>query len=173
MACHVFEEIEKAGESHELKLCGLHTLDSCRIEKGFRHFGHDITDEDHILEAGLGFTVNLNKGDFIGKEAFLEKRDLGLDRRLLQFKLLDPDEMLFHNEPILRNGEVVSYLTSGNYGHYVGGAIGLGYVPCKGEKIGDIIESKYEIDIAGKTVEAIASLKPMYDPKADRVKGLL
>jgi len=96
---------------------------------------------------------------------------LGLDRRLLQFKLLDPDEMVFHNEPILRNGEVVSYLTSGNYGHYLGGAIGLGYVPCKGEKIVDIIESKYEIDIAGKTVEAIASLKPMYDPKADRVKG--
>ena len=171
MACHVFEEIEKAGKNYELKLCGLHTLDSCRIEKGFRHFGHDITDEDHILEAGLGFAVNLNKGDFIGKEAFLEKKDLGLDRRLLQFKLLDPDEMLFHNEPILRNGEVVSYLTSGNYGHYVGGAIGLGYVPCKGEKIVDIIESKYEIDIAGKTVEAIASLKPMYDPKADRVKG--
>ena len=61
-----------------LKLCGLHTLDSCRIEKAFRHFGHDITDEDHVLEAGLGFAVKTGKGDFIGRDAVLEKRDAGL-----------------------------------------------------------------------------------------------
>jgi glycine cleavage system aminomethyltransferase T len=72
---HVFEAIEEAGKDLGLKLCGLHTLDSCRIEKAFRHFGHDITDEDHVLEAGLGFAVKTDKGDFIGRDAVLKKRD--------------------------------------------------------------------------------------------------
>ena len=65
-ACHVFETIREAGKKYELKLCGLHSLDSCRIEKAYRHFGHDITDEDHVLEAGLGFAVKTDKDDFIG-----------------------------------------------------------------------------------------------------------
>jgi glycine cleavage system aminomethyltransferase T len=60
-----------------LKLCGLHTLDSCRIEKAFRHFGHDITDEDHVLEAGLGFAVKTAKGEFIGRDAVLRKKEAG------------------------------------------------------------------------------------------------
>lgn len=73
-AAHVFEAIDEAGADVGLKLCGLHTLDSCRIEKAFRHFGHDITDEDNVLEAGLGFAVKTAKGDFIGRDAVLEKR---------------------------------------------------------------------------------------------------
>lgn len=84
-AAHVFETLELAGADVGLKLCGLHTLDSCRIEKAFRHFGHDITDEDHVLEAGLGFAVKPGKGEFIGREAVLAKRDNGLSRRLVQF----------------------------------------------------------------------------------------
>ena len=89
-AAHVFEAIDEAGADVGLKLCGLHTLDSCRIEKAFRHFGHDITDEDHVLEAGLGFAVKTGKGDFIGRDAVLKKRDAGLNRRLVQFRLKDP-----------------------------------------------------------------------------------
>ena len=88
-AAHVFEAIEAAGADVGLKLCGLHTLDSCRIEKAFRHFGHDITDEDHVLEAGLGFAVKTGKGDFIGRDAVLQKREAGLSRRLVQFRLKD------------------------------------------------------------------------------------
>ncbi|TIX98329.1 MAG: aminomethyl transferase family protein, partial [Mesorhizobium sp.] len=84
-AAHVFEAIEEAGADVSLKLCGLHTLDSCRIEKAFRHFGHDITDEDNVLEAGLGFAVKTAKGDFLGRDAVLRKKETGLDRRLLQF----------------------------------------------------------------------------------------
>ena len=130
---HVFEALEAAGADFGLKLCGLHTLDSCRIEKAYRHFGHDITDEDHVLEAGLGFAVKTAKGDFIGRDAVLAKKDAGLKRRMVQFKLDDPLPSLFHNEPILRDGKIVGQTTSGNYGHFLGGAIGLGYVPCKGE----------------------------------------
>ena len=169
-AAHVFEAIEEAGADLGLKLCGLHTLDSCRIEKAFRHFGHDITDEDHVLEAGLGFAVKTGKGEFIGRDAVLRKRDAGLNRRLVQFRLKDPEPLLFHNEAIVRDGKIVGTITSGNYGHHLGGAIGLGYVPCEGESEADVLASSYEIEIAGERFAAEASLKPMYDPKAERVR---
>ncbi|MGL4488304.1 MAG: aminomethyltransferase family protein, partial [Rhizobiaceae bacterium] len=168
---HVFESLEAAGADFGLKLCGLHTLDSCRIEKAYRHFGHDITDEDDVLEAGLGFAVKTGKGDFIGRDAVLRKRDSGLDRRMVQFKLDDPLPSLFHNEPILRDGKIVSQTTSGNYGHFLGGAIGLGYVPSKGETAEQVLASSYEIEFAGVRHKASASLKPMYDPKSERVHG--
>ena len=167
---HVFEAIEEAGKAFGLKLCGLHTLDSCRIEKGFRHFGHDITDEDHVLEAGLGFAVKTNKGDFIGREAVLKKREAGLERRMLQFKLRDPQPLLFHNEALVRDGKIVSIITSGNYGHHLGGAIGMGYVPCAGETEEQVLASNYEIEIAGQRFAADASIRPMYDPKSERTK---
>ncbi len=167
---HVFEAIEEAGAGSGLKLFGLHALDSCRIEKAFRHFGHDITDEDHVLEAGLGFAVKTAKGDFIGRDAVLRKREDGLKRRLVQFRLRDPEPLLFHNEAIVRDGKIVSYVTSGNYGHHLGGAVGLGYVPCAGESEADVLASSYEIEIAGERFPAEASLKPLYDPKSERTK---
>jgi len=171
MAAHVFEAVEEAGRDHGLRLCGLHMMDSCRIEKAFRHFGHDITDEDHVLEAGLGFAVKTRKPDFIGRDAVLKKRETGLDRRLLQFRLHDPEPLLFHNEPIVRDGRIVSFLTSGNYGHALGGAVGLGYVPCPdGESVEQQLSSDYEIEIAGVRVAADVSLKPMYDPASERVR---
>ncbi|AWC23479.1 Aminomethyltransferase [Aminobacter sp. MSH1] len=169
-AAHVFEAVEEAGVDLGLKLCGLHTLDSCRIEKAFRHFGHDITDEDHVLEAGLGFAVKSGKGEFIGRDAVLRKQNSGLARRLVQFRLTDPEPLLFHNEAIVRNGKIVGTITSGNYGHHLGGAIGLGYVPCANETEADVLGSRYEIEIAGERFAADASLKPMYDPKAERVR---
>ncbi|WP_323785464.1 FAD-dependent oxidoreductase [Thalassovita sp.] len=172
-AAHVWENLMEAGEPLGLKLCGLHAMDSCRIEKAFRHFGHDITDEDHVLEAGLGFAVKTGKGEFIGRDAVLRKREEGLSRRLLQFRLKDSEPLLFHNEPILRDGKMVSFVTSGNYGHALGGAIGMGYVPCRepGEKAESLLGSTYQIDIAGRIVEAEASLAPLYDPKSERPKA--
>lgn len=170
MAGHVFEVLQEAGQDVGLTLCGMHMMDTCRIEKGFRHFGHDITSEDHVLEAGLGFAVNKSKAGFIGRDAVLRKQDEGLAKRLVQFRLTDPEPLLYHNEPILRNGEIVGYLSSGAYGHALGAAIGLGYVPCEGVTAADVLASSYEIDVAGNRVNAHASLKPMYDPKAERVK---
>jgi glycine cleavage system T protein len=169
-AAHVFETLTEAGANHDLKFCGLHALDSCRIEKAFRHFGHDITDEDHVLEAGLGFAVRTQKPDFIGRDAVLRKREEGLSRRMLQFQLTDPEPMLFHNEALVRDGKIVSIVTSGNYGHALGGAIGMGYVPCPGETAEDILGSTYEIEVAGQRHAAKASLAPLYDPKSERVR---
>ncbi|MEO1200569.1 MAG: FAD-dependent oxidoreductase, partial [Pseudomonadota bacterium] len=168
MAAHVFETIDAAGRDMGLVYCGLHALDSCRIEKAFRHFGHDISDEDHVLEAGLGFAVKLQKpasrfGGFLGRDAVLRKKESGLERRMMQFRLTDPKPLVYHTEPILRDGEIVSYVTSGNYVHALGAAIGLGYVPTRdGETAQDMLASDYEIEIAGVRVPAEASLKPIY-----------
>jgi 4-methylaminobutanoate oxidase (formaldehyde-forming) len=153
-----------------LKLCGMHMMDAARMEKGFRHFGHDITAEDHVLEAGLGFAVKTDKPDFIGRDAVMRKRDAGLERRLIQFRLSDPEPLLYHNEPILRDGNVVGHLSSGGYGHHVGAALGMGYVSCAGESVADVLASTYEIDVMGVRVQAEAQLKPFYDPASERVK---
>ncbi len=170
MAAHVFETLLEAGRDMNAKLCGLHMMDSCRIEKGFRHFGHDISSEDHILEAGLGFAVKKTDGLYVGRDAVERKREEGLQKRLVQFQLIDPEPLLYHAEPILRDGQIVGYLTSGAYGHHLGAAIGLGYVPCVGESAQEVLASSYEIEVAGHRVAAKASLKPLYDPKSERVK---
>ncbi|MEL6838854.1 MAG: FAD-dependent oxidoreductase [Pseudomonadota bacterium] len=172
MCGHVFETLAEAGRDFGVRLCGMHMMDTCRMEKGFRHFGHDITAEDHVLEAGLGFAVKTDKPAFIGRDAVLRKREAGLAQRLIQFKLTDPEPLLYHNEPVLRDGDVVGYLSSGGYGHHLGAAIGMGYVPCAqpGEKVADMLASTYEIDVAGTRVKADAQVKPFYDPTSERVK---
>ncbi|AZV79835.1 FAD-dependent oxidoreductase [Parasedimentitalea marina] len=170
MAGHVFETLSEAGQDMGLKLCGMHMMDSCRIEKGFRHFGHDITCEDHVIDAGLGFAVKTDKPDFIGRDAVLKRKETGPKTRMVQFKLTDPEPLLYHNEPLIRDGQIVGYISSGNYGHTLGAAIGMGYVPCEGESAADILGSTYEIDVMGTRVKAEASLKPMYDPKSERTK---
>ncbi|SFS21137.1 GcvT family protein [Yoonia litorea] len=170
MAGHVFETLWDAGQDMGLKLCGMHMMDCGRAEKGFRHFGHDITCEDHVLEAGLGFAVKTDKPDFIGRDAVLRKKEEGLTKRLVQFKLTDPEPLLYHNEPVLRDGKVVSHLTSGVYGHHLGAALGMAYVPCEGESVAEMLGSTYEIDVMGTQVKAEAQLKPFYDPAAERVK---
>ena len=177
MANHVFDTLMARAGDHPLRMCGLHALDSCRIEKAFRHFGHDISNEDHVLEAGLGFAVKEGKpdtrfGGMIGADAVKAKRNDGLDQRLMQFRLNDAQPLLYHNEAILRDGEIVGYLTSGNYGHHLGGAIGLGYVKCRedGESAESQLGSEYSIDVAGTIVPAEVSLRPMYDPKSAQVR---
>ncbi len=170
MAAHAFETIWGAGQALGAKLCGMHMMDSCRIEKAFRHFGHDITCEDHVLEAGLVFAVKTAKLDFIGRDAVLRMKEAGLERRLVQFRLTDPEPLLYHNEPVLRDGAVVGYLSSGNYGHTLGGAVGLGYVSCAGESVEQVLASGYQIEVAGALVPAESSLRPIYDPKSERVK---
>ncbi|MBH67057.1 MAG: FAD-dependent oxidoreductase [Rhodospirillaceae bacterium] len=176
MAVHAFDILMEVGSEVGLKLCGMHVLDSCRLEKAYRHFGHDITDEDHVLEAGLGFAVKLDKsankyGDFIGKSAVIKKKEEGLKRRLVQFCLKDPSPLLFHNEPILRDGKPVGRITSGNFGHFLGGAVGLGYIPIeKGEMENDLVGSNYKIDIAGELFPAEATLSAFYDPSGARMR---
>ena len=155
----------------------MHTVDSCRIEKAYRHFGHVITDEDHVIDAGLGFAVKLQKtpskfGKFIGYDAVEAKHDSGYEKRVMQFLLSNPDLMLYHNEPILKNGDIVGYLSSGTYSHTLGGALGLGYVTClPNESHEDILNAEYSIEVEGVVEKAKASLQPMYDPLNKKIRN--
>ncbi|MDX2203610.1 MAG: FAD-dependent oxidoreductase [Hyphomicrobiaceae bacterium] len=176
-ARHLLEVVLEAGERLGLRLAGVHAMDSLRLEKGYRHFGHDVCDEDHVIEAGLGFAVKTDKprsalGDFIGREAVLRTRAQGPSRRLLQFRLKDPGPLLFHGEPIVMEGAIAGYLTSGGYGHTLGGAVGMGYVPCAPKSsLSDLLARRFEIEIAGRRVPAEASAKPLYDPEGRRIRG--
>jgi 4-methylaminobutanoate oxidase (formaldehyde-forming) len=171
MALHAFDTLWDAGQGIGLRLGGMHMMDSARIEKAYRHFGHDITCEDHVLEAGLGFAVSMKKPAFIGRDAVLRKRDTGLDKRLLQFLARDPAAMFYHNEPILRDGRIVGHLSSGAYGHWLGGAVGMGYVPCAGETVDGLLESNWAVDVAGRRVAVTASARPLYDPDNTRIRA--
>ncbi len=164
----------KAGEGFGMRPVGMHAVDALRLEKGFRHWGHDIVYEDNVVEAGLAFTARPDKAvSFIGRDAFVAQKQAGVTgRRLVGFLLKDPEPLLFHNEPILMNGEAVGYLTSGNYAHHLGAAIGLGYVSAEQPVTKDFIAAgEFAIQINGRAVPAHASLLPFYDPTAARMRA--
>ena len=168
----VFDLIVQKGQNFNLKLAGYHAMDSLRLEKAYRHWGHDITDEDTPLEAGLGFTVKWDKpGGFIGRDALLAQKEAGIEKRLIQFRLSDPDAMIYHNEPILRDGEYAGYIASGAYAHSLGCSIGMGYIKIGKLDKDSLYASRYEIEVAGKRIEATPSISPFFDPKSDRVKS--
>ncbi len=175
MARHGFDHLCRIGEPHGLKMAGLHALDSGRIEKKFLHFGHDVADEDTPLESGCGFVCAMHKSiPFIGRDAIAQQQQSGAwkRKRLVQFLLQDAAAMLYHHEPILRDGNIVGHLTSGNYGHTLGGAVGLGYVHHPDGVDQNFLNSAaLEIDIGGERVPSKASLTAMYDPKAARMRG--
>jgi glycine cleavage system aminomethyltransferase T/glycine/D-amino acid oxidase-like deaminating enzyme len=157
----------------EVTLAGFHALNSLRLEKAFRHFGHDICDEDTPFEAGLGFAVALDKpGGFIGREALLRAKDALPVKRLVQFRLEDPEPLLHHDEPIVIDGERIGLLTSGSYGHSLGAALGMAYVRHPDGVTTDLLRSaRLEIEIAGERHLAQASLRPFFDPGGARLRG--
>jgi 4-methylaminobutanoate oxidase (formaldehyde-forming) len=172
-AGHVFDRLVAAGDGFGLKLCGMHAMDSLRIEKAYRHWGHDIGDEDTPIQAGLGFACAFDKKTpFIGRDAVLRQREAGVTRRLVQFLLEDPEPLLYHYEPIYRNGQPVGHVTSAAYGHTLGGAVALGYVNNPGGATPEFIkDGAYEIEIAFKRYPAKASLRPLYDPNSARMRA--
>jgi 4-methylaminobutanoate oxidase (formaldehyde-forming) len=168
----VYDEIVAAGAAFGLKHCGYHALNALRMEKAYRHWGHDITDEDTPLEAGLGFAVKMDKpGGFIGREALVKQKEEGLKQKLVQFLLKSPEPMLYHNEPIWQGDRIAGYIRSGMYAHTLGASCGLGYVTAAdGGVVGPIGADDYEIEIAGVRYPVTASLKPLYDPSNARIK---
>ncbi len=174
-AIHVYDRLVKAGEPLGLRHAGLKALASLRMEKGYRDFGHDIDNTDSVLEAGLGFAVDLKKPDgFIGKEAVLRKKAEGpLKRRIVQVLCKDPAPLMFHAEPVWRDGKAVGYVRAASYGFTVGGAVGLAMIEGGAEVVDQkFIESgTWELEINGKRYPALASLKPLYDPEMKKVKA--
>jgi 4-methylaminobutanoate oxidase (formaldehyde-forming) len=169
----VFDMIVEEGKPAGLRLCGYHAMNSLRMEKAYRHLGHDISAQDTPLEAGLGFAVAWSKpGGFLGRDALLRQKEKGVNRRLVHFTLKDEMKHLYHNEPIWRDDVLVGRITSGMFGHTIGKPLGLGYVEsARGLANPSFLEAgRYEIEIAGERVPAEASLRPFYDPSSRRVR---
>ena len=171
-AIAVFDALVAAGRPLGLALAGMHAMDSLRLEKAYRHWGHDIADEDTPIEAGLAFACAFAKPvDFIGKAALLRQKETGVRKRLVQFALEDPGPLVYHNEPIWRDGRVNGYVSSGSYGHTLGRAVALGYVRNEdGVDAAFVNAGRYEIEVAGVRIAARASLQPRYDPKSARMR---
>ena len=173
-AIHVYDRIVAAGEPFGLRHAGLKALASLRMEKGYRDYGHDIDNTDSVLEAGLGFAVDLKKAvAFIGRDAVLARKAAGpLTRRIVQILVMDPEPMLFHAEVVRRDGRPIGYIRAGSYGHTVGGAVGLAMI-----EAGVPVDQAYldagtwEVDIGGRLYPARASLRPLYDPEMKRVRS--
>jgi glycine cleavage system aminomethyltransferase T len=127
--------------------------------------------KDTPFEAGLGFAVKLDKGDFIGREALVRQKEKGLTRRLVMFTLKDPEPLLYHDEPIYRDGELVSANTHGAYAHMLGCTMGMVYLENEDVSAEWIMSGKYEIDVEGRLVEAQVHMKAPHDPQGLRLRS--
>ena len=171
-AAVVHDALCAAGAPLGVAPMGMFAVDACRLEKGFRHWGHDIGPDDTPLEAGLGFAVAWDKpGGFTGLDALLRQRDEGVTRRLLQFRVEDGQPLLLHDEPIYRDGRLVGRTTSGARGFRTGLTLCLGYVDCApGEGLRDLRAGRYEVAVAGERFALSALARPPYDPQGARMR---
>ena len=173
----VYEQLLEAGAPLGLRLAGFYAMGACRVEKGYRSWGHDIGDADTPLEAGLGFTVAWDKpGGFIGREALLRQRSAGpLPKRLVQLAFVDRSDavpLLFHEEPLLRDGVLVGSVKSGAYGHRLGRSLGMGYVHAAGGVSADWIASgRWTVEVAWERHPVEVQLQAYYDPKNERIRA--
>lgn len=167
-----FDAVAEAGSEHGLKLAGYHALDSLRLEKGYRHWGHDVTPAETPFEAGLGFAVALDKDiEFVGRSAIAAQKGARLERRLVHVLMCDKEPFLHHDEPILRDGRIVGRITSGAEGYTLGAAVGIGYVSdLSGVDAEYLSSGSFEVEIAGERYPAKLSLRPFYDPTSSRVR---
>lgn len=177
MARHVYDRLVEAGRTFDLRHAGLKALGSLRLEKGYRDYGHDMDNMDTPLEVGLGFSCDLNKGDFLGREHVVAQKALGLPnlpQRLLQVLVKEnPHVMMHHAEIVYRNGVPCGDVRVATYGHTLGGSVGLAMI----KRDHDVPFNKaflksgtWEVDVAGTRYPVDVSLRPMYDPSNRRVK---
>ncbi len=166
-AVSVHDAVVAEGARHGLRHAGYHAMNSLRLEGGYRHWGHDITDEDTPLEAGLGFAVDWDKpGGFCGREALLSQRGRTPTKRLVQFRLEDSDRLLYHDEPIFRNGELSGRTTSGMWSYVEERCLAMGYlVHPDGIDKAWLEAGEYQIEVAGERLPATASLRSFYAPR--------
>ena len=171
-AVGVYDRLVSAGAAMGLRHAGLKALSSLRMEKGYRDYGHDIDNTDSVLEAGLGFAVDLDKL-FIGRDAVRAKKAAGpMHRRLIQVLVTDPEPLMFHAEVVRRDGKPVGYIRAASYGFTLGGAVGLAMVDAGGPLDQSWLDSgEWTVEIGRSQYPAIASLRPFYDPTNARIRS--
>lgn len=161
----LWDTIWEAGRGHGLVAGGYKAIDSLRLEKGYRVWGADITPEETPYEAGLGFAVKLDKGDFIGREALLGKENP--ERKLACLVLEDPRSVALGSEPVRVEGEVTGRVTSGGFGYTVERSIAYAYLPAERAVAGQ----RVEVEIFGEWVSGAVAEEPLWDPKGERIRS--
>tara|TARA_B100001248_G_scaffold86850_1_gene63603 strand:- start:96 stop:2537 length:2442 start_codon:yes stop_codon:yes gene_type:complete len=158
----IFNLIYETGKEFNLSLCGMHALDTMRMETGFLHWGHDISPEENQYQAGLNFAISFKKNiDFIGKDSLSKIKDKILDKRMMMFTLKEskPGEpLLLHDEPIYLEDKIIGRTTSGNYSFCFNKNLSFGYVnsgntkeTLKDKKIYiEVEKKKYPVEILAK-----------------------
>ena len=162
----LWDTVWEAGHSHSLTAGGYKAVDSMRLEKGYRVWGADIGPEVNPYEAGLGFAVKLEKGDFIGRAALVKAREKEPATRLACLVLEDPRSVALGSEPVRIAGAIAGRVTSGGYGYTVGRSIAYAYVPASAQT-----GTAVEVEIFGTWVSGRISDEPLFDPKGARVRG--
>jgi glycine cleavage system T protein len=158
----------EAGEPHGLIAGGYRAIDSMRVEKGYRVWGADITPDETPYEGGVGFCVKLDKeGGFIGRDALVEAKDQGEQKKIVAVLLDDPRSVALGNEPVRIEDEICGRVTTGGYGYTLGRSIAYAYVPPERAEPG----TAAEIEIFGRWVEGEIAAEPLFDPKGDRIRG--
>ena len=164
-ALHVYETLRQAGSAHGIADVGYRAIESLRLEKGYVYWSSDVTPDTNPFEAGLGFAVALDKGDFIGRDALAAIKAKGPARRLITLTV-DGFAPLIGGETLLCDGKVVGTLSSAGYGYTVGNTIAFGYAPADVAK-----NAKFEIVAYGKHYAAARAPRSVYDPTGARLKG--
>jgi glycine cleavage system aminomethyltransferase T/glycine/D-amino acid oxidase-like deaminating enzyme len=169
----LFDQLLAEGAGAGLRLAGSRALDSLRAEKGFRHWGADMGPADTPSEAGLESAVTPDKEvPFIGRDALRRRAAGPVRRRLVHLRVDDPEPLLYHGESVLADGAVVGRVTSGAYGHTLGGAVGLALIEAPPDALHAIVTATdVEVDIAGRRAPATLSARAFYDPSGERLRG--
>lgn len=172
-AAAVYGALMEAGRGEGLTNAGYRALETCRLEKGYRAWGSDIGPDHTPVEAGLAWAVKAGGAiDFLGRAAIERQLSEGVRKRLVCFVPDQPDTILLGRETIYRNNEKAGWLTSGGFGHTIGGAVGLGYVRNRdGVDLDYVLSGTYELDVAGQRVPCTPHLVPLYDPTGSRVRS--
>ena len=153
----IWNAIFEAGEEFGIEPCGLGARDTLRLEMGFALYGNDITKDTHPLEARLGWITKLDKGDFVGKKALLQKKEEGNTRQLIGFVMNDERNIPRHGYEIVdASGNAIGEVASGTMSITLGKGIGMGYVKKEYAKDGGSIY----IAIRKKTGEATITRPP-------------
>jgi 4-methylaminobutanoate oxidase (formaldehyde-forming) len=168
----IYETIINTEKKYCLVHAGAHAMDIMRMEKGYLHWGHDISPAENSYEAGLEFALKLNKKeDFIGKEFLIKNKNVK-KKKLLMFVLDDTtpgNPLLLHDEPIYHNGKIVGETTSGNYSFIYNKNLAFGYV--NNDLQLDMTSTFFEIEVAKKKYRASVLTKALHDPENKYTKN--